>query len=432
MEGMEDQLVGRTLLNRYRVDALIGHGGMADVYRVYDARRAASLAIKVLRADLAQDQELLGHFSQEARLLQALNHPHIVRFYELQQDGDTVFIVMDYVEGSNLRRVIQEHGGPFRESECLAYLQPVCRALYYAHCQSVFHCDIKPSNILTGLHSGEVYVSDFGVARITAGHGGQGTPSHMAPEQFTGGWIDARTDIYSLGVLLYEMVTGGRRPFQGESRSASQSTLQERIGWEHLHQPPPSPRVFNPALSPAMEAVILRALAKRPDQRYAATLEFLSAVEDAARRETPPAEASAAGPDEPLTLIVPPADPADFPGEDALVKTGAPTPPRPAEGPAGLRGCVLVRRGDNAGRWYDIQNDPWIIGRSREADLRFTSPRVSRRHAAIRRGRGYFYIQDLNSTVGTLVNGKPIQIQPIRTGDILSLGDVELEFRVLK
>jgi serine/threonine-protein kinase len=429
------ELLGRTLLNRYRVDEFIGHGGMADVYKVYDSKRAVTLAIKVLRPDLAGDASLFRRFSQEAELLEALNHPHIVRLYEWHRADDLVFIVMDYVDGSNLREVIKDRGRPFSAAEIVQYLQPVCTALHFAHQKSVFHCDIKPSNILIG-RDGRVYVSDFGVARIARGAGSLGTPTHMAPEQFEGGTVDARTDIYALGVMLYELATGGNRPFKGDSQGSSGSTLEERMEWEHLHRPPPPPRQYNASISPALEAVILRALEKRPRDRFASTLEMLEALEGASARvptsgtaEIPTSVSPVVKTPVKVTPPVPPPRPQPPPPKRQ------PAPPQKAGPPVvhGVKAYILVRVGNWAGQWFPVNSDAWLIGRSREAQLHFSSSRVSRRHAMIRKGKGYYYIEDLGSTLGTYVNGQRVTVpRAIRSGDVIRLGDVELEFRETK
>ena len=429
------ELVGRKLLNRDRVDEFVGHGGMADVYQVFDAKRAVKLAIKVLRPDVAHEPDLHQRFTQEAHLLETLTHPHIVRFYDWHQAEGLMFIVMDYVAGSNLREVIKRRAQPFPAAELVWYAQPIATALHYAHQQSVFHCDVKPSNVLVGVDN-RVYVSDFGVARIMSGIARQGTPTHMAPEQFQGGLVDARTDVYALGVLLFELATGGNRPFVGESHGSSGATLEERIGWEHQHQPPPPPRQYNSAVSPALEAVILRALEKQPASRFGSMLELLAALETL---NAPGRPASPEAPRQPPPGVNQPRQNRPEPGPTAArpadrVDSPPPKAPRPGP-PAGqpLRKAaarIIVRSGDTAGQAINIDSDPWVIGRSQTAHLRLSGSSVSRQHASIRRGPGYFYIQDMGSTLGTFVNGRRIAAaQAIREGDIIRLGNVELEFR---
>ncbi len=276
-------LIGQTLLNRYRVDAFIGHGGMADVYKVWDAQRATYLAMKLLHEELTEDMVFLRRFKREAQTLARLQHPNIVRYYGLEQDGARAFILMDFVEGRSLRKGIFEAGGPLSVEQVLAVMRPVCSALHYAHSKDMVHCDIKPANIM--LHNnGVVLVTDFGIARMTESTTttlvGAGTPAYMAPEQVRGEEPTPQTDIYALGVTLFEMLTGGERPFTGEHAQTTGST-SEKVRWEQAHLPSPSPRNWNPRVTPKLEAVVSRCLEKEPGKRYPCALDLLNALESA-------------------------------------------------------------------------------------------------------------------------------------------------------
>jgi len=278
-------LTGSTLLNRYRVDEFLGKGGMADVYKVWDEQRAAFLAMKVLYADLAEDKVFLRRFKREAQTLAKLQHPNIVRFYGLEQTDDLTFILMDYVEGTTLRKEIYRAKEPLSPPRVLEVMQPVCSALHYAHQSGIVHCDIKPANIM--IHkSGKVLVSDFGIARMTesatATMVGAGTPAYMAPEQARGENPTPQTDIYTLGIVLFEMLTGGERPFTGEHARTTGST-SEKVRWEQMHLKPPAPRKLNPAISTDLEAVVLKCLTKEPAERYSSVLEMLNAMQTAVR-----------------------------------------------------------------------------------------------------------------------------------------------------
>ena len=275
-------LTGKTIANRYRVNSLIGHGGMGDVYKVWDRQRAAFLAMKALHADMAEDQVFLRRFAREAETLSTLQHPQIVRFYGLEQDGRTTFMLMDYVEGTTLRGQIFDLHKPFTAEQVLQIMRPVCSALYYAHQMGRVHCDVKPANIMLK-SNGEVLVADFGIARLmesstTMTLVGAGTPAYMAPEQALGKKPSPQTDIYSLGIVLYEMLTGGERPFTGERANIDGST-SEKVRWEQVNLKPPSPREFNPAISRNLEKVILKCLQKDPALRYTSALELLQAAE---------------------------------------------------------------------------------------------------------------------------------------------------------
>ena len=279
---MQD-LVGQILANRYRVEAFLDRGGMASVYRATDLQRNIPVALKVLKADLAEDVVFLRRFAREATVLQRLDHPHIVRLYDFAEFGHLACLFLEYIDGITLRRRIRDAGGPFSNEELRAWVRPICAGLSYAHGQGVFHCDIKPANLMVS-REGRVVVSDFGIARTAGGTvttiSTPGTPDYMAPEQWLGRKLDARTDVYALGVTLFSMVTGGERPFIGES-PAAEGTTADRVRWEHLYQSPPSPRVYNASLSPALEALILKALAKEPEARFPTVEAFYLAFEDA-------------------------------------------------------------------------------------------------------------------------------------------------------
>lgn len=274
-------LIGQTLLGRYRVVAAIGQGGMAEVYKVWDEQRAAYLALKLLRSDLAEDRIFLRRFGREAELLQQLQHPSIVRFYGFEQHGRLAFMLMDFIEGDTLRGRIFDAGSPLPLNEVLWWMRPICGALHYAHNLGVAHCDIKPANIMA-TSDGRVYLADFGIARLgeasTTTAWSPGTPAYMSPEQCRGEELDWRTDIYSLGVTLYEMVTGGERPFTGNT-NATTGSVAERIRWQHFFEEPPAPSHHNPNLPPGVEALILRCMAKRREERLHGALPLLRALE---------------------------------------------------------------------------------------------------------------------------------------------------------
>ena len=268
-------LIGQTLLGRYRVDAFLGRGGMAQVYRAWDAKRSVYVALKVLNEDLAEDYVFLRRFAREARALELLQHPHIVRFFGFEETQGLAFLVMEYIDGVTLRRQLKSLGRPLTLPEALAVLQPVCSGLHYAHGMGIFHCDVKPANIFIE-RGGRVVLGDFGIARLsestTVTFSTPGTPAYMAPEQCRGEEPDARTDIYGLGVTTYEMLTLDR-PFKGETEGTTGSR-GERVRWEQIHATPPCPRNVNPGIWPRAEAAILQALEKESTRRQRGVLEF--------------------------------------------------------------------------------------------------------------------------------------------------------------
>jgi serine/threonine protein kinase len=411
-----DDLTGTKLQDRYFLRELLGTGGMADVYLAWDKLRSVKLAIKVLRKDLAANPRFLDQFSKEADLLRKLEHPHIVRIYEFAQQEEIVYYVMDFIEGASLRKVLDERKKPFSLDEISQILHPVCTALQYAHQNQVYHCDIKPANIL--LHvDGRVLLSDFGIARLANESTRSGTPPYMAPEQFTGEPVDGRTDIYGLGVTLYEVMSGGHLPFRGDTPNSEGSTQRERIAWEHLNLPMPPLRQFAFGLPEAVEAVIVRALSKEPGERYASALALLDAFE-LARPSQEKGESIW------KTVLRPEPKQVKPPTENRPSEH----PPKPA--PASVshaqtgRGPYLyVRSGEYAGQYLTIPPAGLTIGRSSQCQLRVGEMSVSRSHATIFKSRQGYCIRDENSALGTFLNGQRIQgVAKMYSGDIIQVG----------
>jgi len=283
--GAGDSLVGQTLEGRYRFDALLGEGTFARVYRVHDSVRQVDLAAKVLRSDIAQEPAFLERFRREAGVLARLQHPHIVRYYDIIESGRQVFILTDYIAGDTLQWRIREHGGPMTPFDSLRLLRPMMAALHYAHQEGVVHRDLKPANILIDANQ-HVYVMDFGIAKILTDTSTLtvdmtvGTPHYMSPEQILAAEVTPATDIYALGVILYQMYTG-QLPFTGESEQATGVTTAVRIAYEHLHVAPTPPTRLNRRLSVAVEDVILKCLEKDPGQRYQSATELYEALAEA-------------------------------------------------------------------------------------------------------------------------------------------------------
>jgi len=270
---MRRDLIGETLLGQFRVETFLAAGGMATIYRVWDLQRSVPLAMKVLHPELAGDPAFITRFQREARSLELLVHPHIVPFYGLYRAGDLTFLLERYIDGPSLDEVLRRRNGqPLRLSEALVYFKALYTSLGYAHARGIIHCDVKPGNVLID-QGGAVYLTDFGIARFADGSSTTssaiGTPYYMAPEQILGEPVAAQTDIYSLGVLMFELLTG-RRPFLGDAGAppAMGGSTSDRVRYQHLTQPPPDPRSLNPALPPGVAQVILTALAKDPRQRY--------------------------------------------------------------------------------------------------------------------------------------------------------------------
>jgi len=278
-----NDLTGNTINNRYFIKSIAGQGNMATVYKVWDQHRATHMAMKVLREDLAEDKIFLRRFQREAQTLSRLQHPNIVRFYGIEQEGALAYLLLDFVDGEPLRRKIFETGEPFTEITILEILRPICSALHYAHLEGFVHCDLKPGNVMIDKRKG-VYVTDFGISRMTesatATMVGYGTPAYMAPEQIRGKETTAQTDIYAVGIILYEMYSGGERPFTGERASTTGST-GDKVRWEHLNSPPTPLSSYHPHIVPEQEAIVMKCLAKDPEHRFGDALDLIDALEKA-------------------------------------------------------------------------------------------------------------------------------------------------------
>jgi len=281
---MSKNLIGQTLLNQYRVDAFLAAGGMGAVYQVWDQKRSVLLAMKVLRADLAEDPSIIKRFRREANALKKLTHPNIVPFYGLFQAEALNFLLEAYIDGPTLKEIIKKNGAPFSVNDALVYLKALSAALGYAHAHGVVHCDVKPGNVMID-KGGNIYLTDFGIARhaesTTTTLPTVGTAAYMAPEQIRGDAVTPATDVYALGVIVYEMLAG-RRPFQGEGNDtgggSTGATAAERIRYGHLNLDPPDPRNYNPGINEALARIMLRALAKNPTDRFQNVREFYEAI----------------------------------------------------------------------------------------------------------------------------------------------------------
>lgn len=270
-------IIGTTLNRRYRVDEALGRGGMADVYKVWDEDRLTYLALKLLRDDLSQDLVFMRRFRREAQNLAQLQHPNIVRFFGLEEEDLQAFILMEFIDGPSLREEIRRAGSAgLAPARLQAVMADICAALHYAHKKGVVHCDIKSGNVLLD-RSGKAYLTDFGIARTmdaaTSTLIGAGTPAYMAPELILGQDPTPQSDIYALGILLFEMCTGGERPFTGEGADAA-GTTAEKVRWQHLHAQPPSLSVYNQDAIKGMDEVIQFCLAKNPQERLASPLDL--------------------------------------------------------------------------------------------------------------------------------------------------------------
>jgi eukaryotic-like serine/threonine-protein kinase len=289
----------RLLGGRYQVGALIGRGGMAEVHAGHDTRLGRTVAIKMLRSDLARDPAFLARFRREAQSAAGLNHPAIVAVYDSGEDEDTEsgggkvalpYIVMEYVEGRTLREILNE-ATVIEPAEAARVTEGVLDALSYSHRMGIVHRDIKPANVML-TPAGAVKVMDFGIARAIADTAATmtqtksviGTAQYLSPEQAQGNHVDARSDLYSTGCLLFELLTG-RTPFVGDSPVS--------IAYQHVGQAPQPPSAYQPGLSADLDAVVLHSLVKDRDARYQDAAQFRSDL--AAARSARPISSAARG-----------------------------------------------------------------------------------------------------------------------------------------
>ncbi len=262
-------MIGDVFADRYRITAKLGTGGMADVYLADDEKLQREVALKVLHPQFATDENFVARFRHEAQAAAGLNHPNIVSIYDWGQEDSTYFIVMERVEGRDLKQIIQEDG-PLPASMAVGIASQVANALTSAHQNHIVHRDIKPHNIVIN-PEGIAKVTDFGIARATASNITQtgsvmGTAQYISPEQAQGQEVGPATDIHSLGVVLHEMMTG-EVPFNGGDSAVA-------IAMKHAYEAPPKPRSINPKVPRALESVILHAMAKHPERRYASAEEL--------------------------------------------------------------------------------------------------------------------------------------------------------------
>ena len=271
-----DQYIGKLLDNRYEILEVIGTGGMAVVYKAHCHRLNRKVAIKILRDDLARDAEFRRRFHDESQAVAMLSHPNIMAVYDVSRSSDVEYIVMELIDGITLKQYMQKRGGPLSWKEALHFITQIMKALSHAHSRGIIHRDIKPQNIMV-LRDGSIKVTDFGIARLasaaqnTLTQEALGSVHYISPEQARGSRIDARSDIYSAGVVLYEMLTG-RLPFEGDTPVS--------VAIQHISSIPLPPRELNPDIPEALEAITMKAMAPNVENRYRSVDEMLADLEE--------------------------------------------------------------------------------------------------------------------------------------------------------
>jgi serine/threonine-protein kinase len=325
------------LSDRYELGEILGFGGMSEVHLARDLRLHRDVAVKVLRADLARDPSFYLRFRREAQNAAALNHPAIVAVYDTGEaetpNGPLPYIVMEYVEGVTLRDIVHTDG-PIPPRRAIEIIADACQALNFSHQHGIIHRDVKPANIMISKNNA-VKVMDFGIARALADTGNSvtqtaaviGTAQYLSPEQARGETVDARSDVYSLGCVLYEILTG-EPPFIGDSPVA--------VAYQHVREDPVPPSRRHHDVTPELDAVVLKALAKNPDNRYQSAAEMRSDLIRVHSGQAPDAPKVLTDAERTSMLATPPAD-----------RAGAATQDMPVPRPAGYS----RQRNTSVARW---------------------------------------------------------------------------------
>ena len=398
-----EHLIGQTL-DRYQITELLGEGGMGAVFKAHDLTLQRDVALKVMHPQFARKPNFQNRFLQEARTAARLDHPGIVKVHDFGQADSALYIVMEFIPGDDLATLLQKMKAANRRiilAEATALIRQVCLALHYAHGQGILHRDIKPGNIMLKNEPSEglpfrPVLTDLGLARLLEGERmtqegtTMGTPAYMSPEQAQGEETDSRSDVYSVGVLLYELVVG-RLPFPVR-------TVSEAIRY-HTKEAPPSPRFIQPEIPIDLEQVILKALQKNPAHRFESAAAMAAAL-----------GASAEIPVEPPTEVVLESEPALEEPEGLrtqyqLSLAAAPKPPEIKAFPAPSRETfedrIQIMTQDKTTRAVPILKTEFTIGRSDENDIPLDDSLVSSQHVRVAFDETDYRITDLNSTNGT-------------------------------
>jgi serine/threonine protein kinase len=340
---------GKKLSNRYLIDEMLGQGGMSAVYKATDPNLRRVVAVKMIHTHLSDNPDFVKRFEEEAAAVAQLRHPGIIQVYDFNQDDDVYYMVLEFVPGETIQdhlKRLNENNRRLPVDKVMEYMANICDAVDYAHQRGMIHRDIKPANIMLNTQ-GQVILMDFGIAKIVGGHRHTatgavvGTAMYMSPEQIRGEQPDRRSDIYSLGVTLFEMVSG-QPPFQADSAMT--------LMMMHVNDPVPDPRKLNPEVPEELITVIYKALAKNPNDRYQTAAEMASALRNALGRvgsstsvEMPVAGAtmleelpSMARNDATAFEEVPPAS-------EGTVVESAPIPPVPASGSGTDAGGTVIK-----------------------------------------------------------------------------------------
>ncbi len=410
---MNADMINRVIKDRYKLIDERGRGSFATVYVARDTKDNRIYAVKVMHIELSNDGDLLARFQREAHILQGLSDPHIVRIVDYGEDNSMHFIVMDYVDGQNLKYHTLTHGS-LEPSRALNYAQQIAEGLDTAFKHGVVHRDIKPQNILINT-KGVVKITDFGLARsretvtLTQSNVFMGTAYYISPEQAESGRsADTRSDLYSVAAVLFEMLAGNP-PFEGDTAVD--------IVMKHMNEKVPSICRLRPELPGDMDVFLRKAMAKSPNDRYSTPRDFIAALEQL-QQQMPPMPTH---PVEPGAELKPEA------------KAGA-GPGKPIAAPQKQARIIVL----SSGQPIQLDRDVMVVGRKDPTlgifpEINLADKTVGRRHAYLRNQQGKFTVEDLNALNKTRLNGvtlTPYEERMLKDGDILRFGSVEVRFEL--
>jgi serine/threonine protein kinase len=423
-----DQYIGKSL-DRYQIQSLIGEGGMGSVYRAHDPRLDRDIAIKLMHPFLSRQPNFQERFLKEARAAARLNHPGIVKVHDSGQSGEALYIVMEYLHGDNLKQLLNRMKNSQQWLSCTEaahLIRQICYAVEYSHQHGVFFRDIKPDNIMFKDEQVEdlpyrPVLTDLGLAKladeipITREGESMGTPSYMSPEQALGKPTDARSDLYSLGILFFELATG-ELPFEVKS-------LAEAIH-AHTKMPPPSPRFLNPDIPTAIEDILLKSLQKDPARRFQTATEMADAIATAIPPKNQALTTGADTQEQQFTLMTQ--------YQSSLVGENAPSLLHPTITPPDdlpYDRIQILSRGHTA-RFVYIRGGTVTIGRAEDNDVVLPDMNVSQHHARVEYDGKNYSIVDLKSTNGVFQDGAkllPGLAVIWQTGKLVQIGDYWLQ-----
>lgn len=410
---MNGDMINRVIKDRYKLIDERGRGSFATVYVARDTKDNRIYAVKVMHIELSNDGDLLARFQREAHILLNLSDPHIVRIVDYGEDNSMHYIVMDYVDGQNLKYHTLTHGS-LEPSRALNYAQQIAEGLDTAFKHGVVHRDIKPQNILINT-KGVVKITDFGLARsretvtLTQSNVFMGTAYYISPEQAESGRsADTRSDLYSVAAVLFEMLAGNP-PFEGDTAVD--------IVMKHMNEKVPSICRLRPELPGDMDVFLRKAMAKSPNDRYSTPRDFIAALEQL-QQLLPP-------------MPTHPVEPGAEPKLEAKAGAG---PGKPIAAPQKQARIIVL----SSGQPFQLDRDVMVVGRKDPTlgifpEINLADKTVGRRHAYLRNQQGQFTIEDLNALNKTRLNGvtlTPYEERMLKDGDILRFGSVEVRFEL--